>query len=107
MKLETRFVALFDSAASGELRIADGQPNRFVGLIPYGTLSVDLGGWRERITDTAFRTTLNSGADVRALVDHSSDKLLGRTMNQTLRLSDKPRGPGSAIGTPDTNYDRR
>jgi HK97 family phage prohead protease len=106
MKMETRLVGLFDSDASAELRMMDGQSNRFVGTIPYGKLSQDLGGFRERITPTAFRSSLAGGKDIRALVDHASDKLLGRTSNGTLVTRDTPAGLEVEISLPDTSYAR-
>jgi HK97 family phage prohead protease len=106
MKLETRFVSLFDAAAAAELRMMEGQPNRLIGVIPYGKLSADLGGFRERITPTAFRSTLAAGKDVRALVDHASDKLLGRTSNGTLVARDTPAGLEIELSLPDTSYAR-
>jgi HK97 family phage prohead protease len=106
MKLETRFASLYDADASAELRMMDGQSNRFVGIIPYGKLSKDLGGFRERITPTAFRSSLAAGKDIRALVDHASDKLLRRTSNGTLVTRDTPAGLEVEISLPDTSYAR-
>lgn len=104
MQLETRNVTLF---GNDELRLGEGEtPNRFVGLIPFGTLSVDLGGFKERITPSAFTTTVRGGADVRALVDHDNGKLLGRTSNNTLRVVETSAGLAVEIDVPDTSYAR-
>ena len=55
-QLETRDVTLF---GTDELRVGEGNmPNKIVGLIPYQTLSVDLGGFKERLTPSAFSTTV-------------------------------------------------
>lgn len=106
MQLELRHLSLFPDPQQ-ELRLGEGEtPNRFVGLIPFGTLSVDLGGFKERITSTAFTTTVKGGQDVRALVDHSSEKLLGRTSNGTLRMVETPGGLAVEIDIPDTTYGR-
>lgn len=107
-QLETRIASLFDEAtAKVELRVGEGEvPHRFVGVIPFNALSADLGGFRERITPTAFRSTLSTGADVLALCDHSREKLLGRTSNGTLRLAESPKGLEVTIDLPDTSYAR-
>lgn len=108
-QLETRFVSLFGSDDATELRLTEGggeQPHRFVGLIPFQTLSVDLGGFKERLMPTAFRSTLSSGADIRALADHDSTKLLGRTSNSTLRVAETDKGLAVEIDIPDTSYGR-
>ena len=106
MQLELRHLSLFPDQQQ-ELRIGEGEtPNRFVGVIPYGTLSVDLGGFKERITPTAFTTTVKGGGDVRALVDHDNGKLLGRTSNNTLRIVETPAGLSVEVDVPDTTYAR-
>jgi len=52
--------------------------------IVFNSLSVDLGGFRELINHTAVDRTLTEGADVRALIDHETSKVLGRTRAGTL-----------------------
>lgn len=50
-------------------------------------------GTRERIQRGAFTTSLASGKDVKALLNHDSSALpLGRTENGTLKISDGPDG---------------
>lgn len=105
MQLETRFVSLF---AADELRLSDAtaeQPHRFVGLLPFNALSVEFpGGWKERLMPSAFRTTLSSGNDIRALVDHNAEKLLGRTSSGTLRVAETDKGLAVEIDVPGTSY---
>jgi HK97 family phage prohead protease len=60
--------------------------------IVFNSLSVDLGGFREIIAPEAVDRTINEGLDVRALVDHDSSKVIGRTRAGTLRLRKESRG---------------
>ena len=54
--------------------------------IRFHSLSQDLGGFKELIAPEAVDRTLSEGLDVRALVDHDSGKVIGRTRSGTLRL---------------------
>ncbi len=49
--------------------------------------SQDLGGFVERIDRNAFDRALKEQHDVRALVDHDSSKIIGRSASGTLRMS--------------------
>jgi HK97 family phage prohead protease len=60
--------------------------------VVFGSLSVDLGGFRELIAPEAVDRTLNEAMDVRALIDHDSAKVIGRTRSGTLRLRKDSRG---------------
>lgn len=60
--------------------------------IVFNSVSVDLGGFKEIIAPEAVDRTLNEGLDVRALVDHDSSKVIGRTRAGTLRLRKDSRG---------------
>jgi HK97 family phage prohead protease len=66
----------------------------------YDTLSEDLGGYRERIAPGAFAGVLD--ADVRALLNHSPNEVLGRTKSGTLRLFDEERGLRFELDLPDS-----
>lgn len=66
----------------------------------YGALSDDLGGFRERIAPGAFSDVLT--ADVRALLNHDPNEVLGRTKSGTLRLSDEQRGLRFELDLPDS-----
>lgn len=45
-------------------------------------------GMYERVMPGAFKRSLESGGDVKALLNHDENFILGRTENQTLRLND-------------------
>jgi len=82
-------------------------PGTIVGYpIRWGTISHDLGGFRERIARGAFDDTLRSGADVRALFNHDTNMVLGRIANKTLALRDDPSGLKMACLLPDTSVGR-
>jgi HK97 family phage prohead protease len=66
----------------------------------YGAVSEDLGGFRERIAPGAFAGVLDS--DVRALLNHDPDQILGRTKSGTLRLHDEQRGLRFELDLPDS-----
>jgi HK97 family phage prohead protease len=72
------------------------------GLVPYNSLSADLGGWNEIIAPGAFAGAFNSKADVLCLRDHDAKQLLGRTKSKTLSLTDSPEGLRFACKLPNT-----
>lgn len=81
---------------SFEIRAAEGEKFVLEGrAVSYGKISSSqiIAGVRERIMPGAFRDSLASGQDVKALLNHNSATLpLGRTANGTLQLSDSPDG---------------
>lgn len=63
--------------------------------VVFNVLSEDLGGFRERILPAAVNRALK--ADVRALVDHDTAKVLGRTTAGTLALRKDGHGLSTTI----------
>ena len=72
----------------------------------FGPLSQDLGGFVERVDPQAFKRSLEDQADIRALLDHDSSKILGRTSSGTLRVSTDSHGLRIEVDLPDTSYAR-
>ena len=65
-----------------------------------------LGGFTEVIRKGAFRKSLESGANIRALYHHQGDALLGTTKAGTLRLRDEARGLAFELDLPNTTHGR-
>lgn len=98
--LERRFV--------GECRVDAVDEKRIRGMaIVFDSLSENLGGFRETIKPEAVDRTLREDLDVRALADHDSGKVLGRTRAGTLQLKKEKRGLSVIIEPdPEISYAR-
>lgn len=70
--------------------------------IVFDSKSVNLGGFREIIRPEAVDRTIREALDVRALVDHDSAKIIGRTRAGTLALRKESRGLFVEIDPPNT-----
>lgn len=85
-------------AAEGEIRF-EGHAALF------NTWSQDLGGFREQVAPGAFSKAILTD-DVRALVNHNPDMVLGRNKAGTLTLSEDERGLHFDIVAPNTQWAR-
>lgn len=86
-----------------ETREKEDGKRTIAGCIPFNSRSEDM-GFYEYIAPTAFNKTLKDGADVRALMNHETSKIIGRVKNGTLRLSTDDKGLQIECDLPDTTY---
>lgn len=91
-----------------ELRVdeADGKPVIRGYSAVFNRDSVNLGGFIEQIAPGAFARALREAQDVRALVDHDSRLIIGRSAAGTLRLEEDSTGLLATIIPPDTAVGR-
>lgn len=89
-----------------ELRVEDGEKPMIKGhAAVFDQLSVNLGGFREKISLGAFAKTIEKD-DVRALWNHNPDYVLGRTKSKTLSLAEDNKGLAIEIEPPNTQWAR-
>lgn len=79
----------------------EGASPRIVGYAAVFNQNTDLGMWTESIAPGAFTDSLKRGDDVRALIDHHPDKIIGRTP-KTLALREDDHGLHYTVNPPDT-----
>ena len=92
-------------AAAPELRGA-GSAKMAAGYAALFNSRTQIGDWfSEEIAPGAFTETLKT-ADVRALIDHNSGRVIGRSTAGTLRLKEDERGLMAEIDLPNTTDGR-
>lgn len=75
--------------------------------IVYNSRSVNLGGFVEVVRPGAARDVLARDPDIRGLINHDANRLLGRTLAGTLRVSERgDEGTEYEFDAPDTSYAR-
>ncbi len=96
---EYRFItAELRAEQAGEDKYLTGYAAKF------GVKSEDLGGFRETIKPGAFKRALSENQDVRALFNHDSSQVLGRSTAGTLELSEDSTGLKYRVKLPNTSY---
>lgn len=90
-----------------EARVSDSNPSQWqisgYGLV-YNSWSEDLGGFKEMIAPGAADEVLAANPDIRGLINHNPDLLLGRTTAGTMRVSGDQHGVAYLIDAPDVSY---
>lgn len=92
----------------GEIRSenAAGKPYLVGYAANYNVLSCDLGGWRERIMPGAFTRAIRERQDIRYLINHDPNQVLGRTAAGTLELGEDSKGLRFRCLIPGTTFAR-
>jgi len=87
-------------------RRADNKPVLVGHAAVFDKLSVPLWGFREKVAKGAFGKSIGRGDDVKALIDHDSSLILGRSKARTLKLKEDDEGLAVEIFPPDTQVGR-
>jgi len=98
MQMERRALA-----TPPELRAGDNG-KKIAGYAAVFNQETTIGSFREVIAPGAFKDTL--GGDIRALVDHDTGRVIGRSKAGTLRLDEDENGLAVEIDLPDTTDGR-
>lgn len=91
---------------SSEVRVASGDDAKktITGYAAvFNSFTQIMPGFREMVRPGAFKKTIRE-ADVRALMNHDPNFVLGRTSARTLRLSEDEKGLKYTINPPDTSF---
>lgn len=96
MAYETRAV----SSGSLSFSVTDGKPRIDGRAILFDSWSVDLGGFRERMLPDSVQLD----ADLVALFDHATDKVLGRTSAGTMEVRSDSKGVAFTAYPPQTTW---
>lgn len=101
-KPERRYLLLEDAPDAIAIERRDGEPPVLAGISPpWNSLSVDLGGFREQFSPTAFDGIVDRHPndprpklDVPFLINHDQNLITGRTSNGRLTIQKEARGLG-------------
>ena len=92
---------MLEVRSTGELR-SNGKT--LTGYAAIFNSETDLGGFVEVIRNGAFRKSLESASNIRALYHHQGDALLGTTRSKTLKLREDPHGLAFELDLPSTTH---
>jgi len=93
----------YHTAQRIELRESDDGPPKLIGYAAvFDSWSENLGWFREIIRPGAFKDSLARGDDVRALIDHTPSKIIGRRSAKTLDVREDDHGLHVEVALPDT-----
>lgn len=83
----------------------DNRPPTLKGYAAVFDTETDIAGlWREKIAQGAFADAISkASAEIHALADHDTGRVLGRMKSGTLRLSEDDHGLAVEIDPPDTH----
>jgi len=101
-RVETRQVGKIELRDAG----ADGRPILTGYAAVFNSDSEDFGGWKERIAPGAFARDLADNKDIRALINHDTSRVIGRSSAGTLSLEETDTGLFVEISLPDTTEAR-
>lgn len=89
-----------------ELRASneEGKETEIVGFAAVFNQPTNIFGFEEVIMPGAFKRALEEKQDVRALIDHDSRLILGRTKSETLFLKEEEQGLFVTIKPPKTSF---
>jgi HK97 family phage prohead protease len=88
-----------------EYRTSESEGKRIVeACIPFNSKSCDLGGFREIITNTAFKRSLETGQNIYAYYNHDNSKILGCTKNGSLELRNENDGLYCKLNLGNTSF---
>lgn len=102
-ELERRYVMQAGLQITEPESLEKGQPPRIGGYAAIFNLETEIFGFKEKVAPGAFSRSIREKADVRALVDHESSQIIGRTKNGTLKLAEDERGLRTEIEPPKTS----
>jgi len=102
--LLTRILAPLDDAEVRDSGVGDGSYTIRGHAAVFNRLSLDLGGFREKIDPGAFTNVLDRKPDVLAVWDHDTRYTLARTLNGTLELREDPLGLHNWMRVAPTSY---
>jgi HK97 family phage prohead protease len=89
--------------SGGDLRAVS--PGKLAGYAAvFNSQSRDLGGFVERILPGAFKHSLTKPDNIRALLEHDPQRLLGRVGSRTLSLREDTKGLYFELTLPGTSY---